>query len=323
MGTQEAEVLNVSLAPASTSRRRALLPTLGGAFVDAAGVPLVDVLVVRTPPLDAVCPSNTSAASACDGADGYKPLTLENPLSPGSVAAGAVVAARIVVGSESVDGVDDFGGVALDGMAGGRVQCPPHCPGSADDVTSHGGVYFTPVCVGFTEDKQACLVPSTARQCAVGSGDTCERCPVGALCPGGDRVWPLPGFWNSAEADRGVVPCRLPSTERCLGWDYTAAAPVCGVGYNPRSPSCSACAKGYYKSSQRCVKCPEQSVNALLVSLTYMAVIIGGIFVVVFAVVVIVVRSTGGTVADGFSRTVDFVAGMVTIWQIMVQVRCW
>ncbi len=51
------------------------------------------------------------------------------------------------------------------------------------------GVYYTSFCAGYSNDTSVCMNPSRAQECAVGYGDDCQRCPQGALCPGGYRVW--------------------------------------------------------------------------------------------------------------------------------------
>jgi hypothetical protein len=37
-----------------------------------------------------------------------------------------------------------------------------------------------------------------------GAGGVCKECPKGALCPGGNRVWPKEGYWSPSE-DAGCV----------------------------------------------------------------------------------------------------------------------
>jgi hypothetical protein len=72
---------------------------------------------------------------------------------------------------------------------------------------------------------------------------SCTPCPRGALCPGGLRAWPLPGYWSSSGADARVQECAAPSS-RCLGWRVEAAQSVCNKGY--RGVACVGCAAGYY-----------------------------------------------------------------------------
>jgi hypothetical protein len=64
----------------------------------------------------------------------------------------------------------------------------------------------------------------------------CSACPSGAYCPGGGRVWPIPGYWSYSEVSP-PVPCSLPIA--CPG--ALASASVSDEG----SRSTSVCAEGY------------------------------------------------------------------------------
>jgi hypothetical protein len=85
------------------------------------------------------------------------------------------------------------------------------------------------------------------RNCAFGAADACVRCPLGALCPGGFRAWPLIGYYTTSERSSAVVACVPPASERCIGWSSTLNAVECGKGYRQSSPGCKACAFAYYQ----------------------------------------------------------------------------
>ena len=71
----------------------------------------------------------------------------------------------------------------------------------------------------------------SAQKCAFGLGDTCKRCPHGAMCPGGNEARSFPGFYTTSSA-RGIVePCTAPATERCAGWDSQTLTTRCGEAY--------------------------------------------------------------------------------------------
>ena len=71
----------------------------------------------------------------------------------------------------------------------------------------------------------------SAQKCAFGLGDTCRRCPFGAICPGGNEARSFPGFYT-VDVARGIVePCIAPAQERCVGWDAQALATRCGKAY--------------------------------------------------------------------------------------------
>jgi len=42
---------------------------------------------------------------------------------------------------------------------------------------------------------------------------SCVECPAGGYCPGGTRVWPLPGYWSLSEA---FTPLACPNAASCL-----------------------------------------------------------------------------------------------------------
>lgn len=44
--------------------------------------------------------------------------------------------------------------------------------------------------------------------------DSCETCPSGGYCPGGNRVWPQRGYWSRSERDL-PIPC--PNRDACPG----------------------------------------------------------------------------------------------------------
>eukprot|EP01113_Clastostelium_recurvatum_P029061 TRINITY_DN3509_c0_g1_i6.p1 TRINITY_DN3509_c0_g1~~TRINITY_DN3509_c0_g1_i6.p1 ORF type:complete len:786 (+),score=89.53 TRINITY_DN3509_c0_g1_i6:1646-4003(+) len=81
--------------------------------------------------------------------------------------------------------------------------------------------------------------------------EVCLPCPVGGLCPGGFRVWALPGFWNPAEQ---YVPYSCLPAQACPG---STRYPRCSEGYEDQY--CSRCAEGFYRSGQACVSCSEAS----------------------------------------------------------------
>lgn len=100
------------------------------------------------------------------------------------------------------------------------------------------GLYFAAACsaAGFYTDPStgACTNASDPRfpLCAFGGGDDCEPCQSQAMCPGGFRCWPLPGFYVAAESSHSVLPCAAPDAEaRCVGWSTAFAQTMCGWGY--------------------------------------------------------------------------------------------
>lgn len=144
-------------------------------------------------------------------------------------------------------------------------------------------VFFTERCVGFDPPGPACASATAAMagttNCAFGSGDSCVSCAslcassTGgascAVCPGGRRARPLPGFWTESESSGVVVRCSAPAERRCLGWSPGAMTSACGDGFV--GARCEQCDAGYFPhAADGCRKCPSgNSAELLLQPLLY------------------------------------------------------
>ena len=86
---------------------------------------------------------------------------------------------------------------------------------------------------------------------------------AGALCPGGFRAWPLPGYWSADQTIPVQKVCRQPKAEgRCTGWDVAAGRAGCGPEYRVGSYLCESCATGTYaKDDGSCAACPSDSMT--------------------------------------------------------------
>jgi alpha-tubulin suppressor-like RCC1 family protein len=102
--------------------------------------------------------------------------------------------------------------------------------------------------VFFTDD---CPQPGS-----YGLGAACRPCPTGGWCPGGNRVWPLAGYWNPDESSGYVTECNPAS--RCLGGPQSACSP----GYKGRL--CSECELGWEPLQGLCVKCPPSNARLMV-----------------------------------------------------------
>ena len=171
-------------------------------------------------------------------------------------------------------------------LAAGYVAGPPvsSTASSLQRVTLASGaavsqalaVFYTTSCAGFEPPGPACAdvsrVLSGESRCAFGAGDGCRPCdtlcPPGfgacAVCPGGFRHHPLPGFWSADEDSGSVLRCAPPAERRCPGWSGAEARSTCGEGFTGRS--CARCESGFYSHSVAgCERCPSGTPAELLV----------------------------------------------------------
>eukprot|EP00698_Gefionella_okellyi_P023006 TRINITY_DN7726_c0_g4_i2.p1 TRINITY_DN7726_c0_g4~~TRINITY_DN7726_c0_g4_i2.p1 ORF type:complete len:2909 (-),score=734.11 TRINITY_DN7726_c0_g4_i2:52-8727(-) len=109
----------------------------------------------------------------------------------------------------------------------------------------------------------------------IGSGETCAPCSaLAAICPGGNRVYPLAGWWTPGEFSGVVVQCRPPAG-RCRGVPYPPmplGSPgnfigQCGAGYT--GVECSRCDTNYWQNGDECSLCDDKSTIALLLFAQY------------------------------------------------------
>ena len=219
-----------------------------------------------------IVPASLSSSGGGGGGGGAGEGSGSNVGSSGSTAAPAeAVSGRSVDGSTV--GVDSAG----TGTGGGG-----------------GGVRYVDPCAGFTDPTTgACGNASDprSRNCAFGSGAECVACPAGALCPGGARAWPLPGFWTQNEGSGVILPCPFPAIERCTQWDGASKSVTCGNIYAPNSVVCGACASGYYAATDgSCEACPsaKDAWTVIAPGLTFFAYLIAGSLLLVGAAVLLV-----------------------------------
>jgi hypothetical protein len=122
-------------------------------------------------------------------------------------------------------------------------------------------------------------------------------CPTGAICPGGSRAWPLPGYFSSDQASADVLRCSPPdATARCRGWSTALKASVCGAGYKQGSYLCSVCDTSYYrKGDGTCSACPvSPSLFDRFYGLFMLLIGISCFAVLTYVVLHIAVRANGG-----------------------------
>ncbi|KNC52790.1 uncharacterized protein AMSG_08679 [Thecamonas trahens ATCC 50062] len=138
----------------------------------------------------------------------------------------------------------------------------------------------------------------------------------GAHCPGGRRMWPLPGFWSDNEYEPPTR-CRIPHA--CPGAVGGAGAlplatsngrritAVCAAGYTGRF--CAACAPGFYSDNGVCRSCGSDS--SIYAELT----------VVVLAFVAFMALVAIALVVFSAQRLVMVVAAVVLLQQFSMALR--
>lgn len=104
-----------------------------------------------------------------------------------------------------------------------------------------------------TDSRSGVCVCCPERSFSFDTSGVCRPCPERALCPGGDVVQPLPGFWRSSAQSAQVHKCPL-LTVACAGKD------ACQPGYTGNL--CGACAQGYgHVSPLTCTRCMQPGLQ--------------------------------------------------------------
>ena len=189
-------------------------------------------------------------------------------------------------------------------------------PAASSSAPITTGIYYAASCAAsglYTDPSSGVCAKAdnpAAANCAFGSGGNCvqvrcagfhsrrvriqtarfaPQCPRGALCPGGSRAWPLPGYYTTSESSGVVLSCLPPDpTSRCVvrraavaaalpqpppslllpphrsceGWNSTTGLSQCGAAYRQGSYLCESCADGYYPASDgSCSACPPSGTT--------------------------------------------------------------
>jgi hypothetical protein len=213
--------------------------------------------------------------------------------------------------------------VAVDGAAGGAVV--------SDSAVWGYGITYVAECTGSAwEDPSSGVCqsltapPYALARCGIGYGDSCRRCPyAAAVCPGGERLWPRPGYWVSEESMPASLMRCWPPADRCAGWNVGSSTVACGPGYRHGSQGCSACADGYFPAFDgSCEVCPAQrDVRSIWMPLTlFAAAVLAVLTVVTVGVVAAMKAAGGGSFGRGLMRGWLFTWWMIQTFQLVVQV---
>ena len=227
-------------------------------------------------------------------------------------------------------------------------SCPPSCPGGGK------GIFVSSSCpIPEPLTLATCLDPLTASKCFTNRNGKCISCPNGAVCPGqsaspsqtssaiqvfalrllcfcscpgGSRVWPLPGYWTNDENGGTIQACSAPAAERCKGWNATEARVQCGEGFADSSYLCSTCDAGYFELDGNCSPCPrdtEMRYTIIVLPLVFFVVstflVFGG---VLLTVVIVIGKYTTGKRKWGraVKISLDFSLWYLLLLQLLAQV---
>jgi outer membrane protein assembly factor BamB/cytochrome bd-type quinol oxidase subunit 2 len=192
------------------------------------------------------------------------------------------------------------------------------------------GLYMTIECTasGFTDPLSgACINVSDPRSaiCAFGAGASCVTCPGNALCPGGYRAWPVPGYYTAAESSGIVTVCPPPAVERCLGWNASASATQCGPTYLQKSYTCAACAAGYYPApvDGTCTLCPyggKPSAIQVLQPISVLVAVIVAVCACMYAIIFVISKTRKANTTHLLKRTLQLGVWMWITLQNVAQI---
>jgi hypothetical protein len=289
------------------------------------------LLTISAPASKFVC-GNASAAVTADC--GYKTLRVEVPS---------------VVGPSIGD---------TQTMFGTTVECPPVCPGVPipgvttapvakndrvllsyvkvqDDnsviplasTVSAGamGLYYTTSCAASGFDDLGIEICSNVSnpdypKCSFGAGGSCKLCPEGAICPGGYRAWPLPGYFTVLESAGSMMKCPEPDT-RCVGWDAASGVVKCGTGYRTGGYLCMTCSDGFYIANDgSCKQCPPSNAlaDAVVILLVFMSYVSAGV-IFLYACCIALLKFGGGSVQNAAGTFVNLLAWTFLTLQTVAQ----
>ena len=161
--------------------------------------------------------------------------------------------------------------------------------------------------------------------CPAGHEGHCVSCPLGARCPGGNAIWPLPGFSTvTTTQETKIMPCAIPAN-RCPGYDDSIGEEKCAPGYG--GLLCGGCLPSHYYppvGPRSCHKCPPNAnvLDAIFVPVVVTLSILFLVFVVVSSLTFVILKryDKSATLKMGAKRTVEFMIYVVVSLALLSQV---
>ena len=120
--------------------------------------------------------------------------------------------------------------------------------------------------------NDTCVVCAKSTYSVAINASVCLRCPSDAECPGDGKLYPLPGAWCPTPFFDGTFDC--PYALACTGHqNYTSLRGECADLY--QGNKCQSCASGSSRSGlDKCAKCPEPTLNKLLIAFAAIVVVV-------------------------------------------------
>eukprot|EP00163_Fabomonas_tropica_P020199 TRINITY_DN3556_c0_g1_i2.p1 TRINITY_DN3556_c0_g1~~TRINITY_DN3556_c0_g1_i2.p1 ORF type:complete len:1274 (+),score=87.86 TRINITY_DN3556_c0_g1_i2:1380-5201(+) len=207
--------------------------------VVAEGAPQIMNIDPRVSPLNGtsvrLAIANIDGAAVIKVAGGIFPVRLSNvTVASATLDSVTVLVHEVTIFTPQVQG-DSYHDVDVQNADGTRASL-------------RQAIYFTDTCQG------------DSTQSFYGAGAECRPCPEGAICPGGFRMWPQPGWWNTDEFEGRVYRCPPPYFQ-CIGGRLSP----CLEGYQGRV--CGTCSDNYYRDGSLCLKCDSRVSLGLLISI--------------------------------------------------------
>ena len=248
------------------------------------------ILTFKVPTYERIC-VEADGVDRCQDDDGYQILNISNTWEIEGEG-------RLEKGKVYVYG----------GARGGSIAIPNAYYYRACDATD------------YSTDPKDCLDDELSPQkCAFGTGSKCIQCPPNTICPGGQRAWPLAGYWNKNDYSATIVPCRTPSIVRCTHHNHTGRFVQCGEGYKQSSLACDKCAEGYYPLWDRgCKMCKSyllksSAVPALAGALFYIFILLFSLALLTYASIIAV----GGSIISSWTLSRRFTIEFVYLIQLI------
>eukprot|EP00347_Sterkiella_histriomuscorum_P012942 403366626 len=141
------------------------------------------------------------------------------------------------------------------------------------------------------------------------SPGSCKTCPYDkAICSGGSKIYPLPGYWRKSNTTSTIIACMY--LQACLGTqnEQQSAQGECALGY--QGVLCADCQTGFSRSGEfRCSQCPERILNIVRLSF-----IVAG----VFFLFVFLIRSTLNSASDKNNITNIYFKILINHFQLIM-----